>query len=101
MKFGAGLRFGRLECGTNICHQLAVVEHSDDGMGFGAKLGFRRRIEGQTGVFMSFLRVRNLHENGYAVVRKYLEAYWPCDGGLSAVNAIGTQLRDLINSGLA
>ena len=25
---------------------------------------------------------------------------WPCAGGLSAVNAIGTQLRDPINSGL-
>ena len=31
----------------------------------------------------------------------YLEVYSPCAGGLSAVNAIGTQLRDLINSGLA
>ena len=30
----------------------------------------------------------------------YLEVYWPCAGGLSAVNAIGTQLRDPINSGL-
>ena len=30
----------------------------------------------------------------------YLEVYWPRAGGLSAVNAIGTQLRDPINSGL-
>ncbi|CAN0236523.1 unnamed protein product, partial [Ascophyllum nodosum] len=30
----------------------------------------------------------------------YLEDYWPSAGGLSAVNAIGTQLRDPINSGL-
>ena len=30
----------------------------------------------------------------------YLEVYWPCAGGLSAVNAIGTHLRDPINSGL-
>ena len=30
----------------------------------------------------------------------YLEIYWPCAGGLSAVNVIGTQLRDPINSGL-
>ena len=30
----------------------------------------------------------------------YLEVYWPCAGGLSAVNAIGTQLRDPIDSGL-
>ena len=30
----------------------------------------------------------------------YLEGYWPCASGLSAVNAIGTQLRDPINSGL-
>ena len=28
----------------------------------------------------------------------YLDDYWLCAGGLSAVNAIGTQLRDLINS---
>ena len=27
----------------------------------------------------------------------YFEVYWPCAGGLSAVNAIGTQWRDLIN----
>ena len=31
----------------------------------------------------------------------YLEDYWPCAGVLSAGNAIGTQMRDLINSGLA
>ena len=30
----------------------------------------------------------------------YLEDYWPCTGGLPAVNAIGTQLCDLIDSGL-
>ena len=34
------------------------------------------------------------------LVGNYLEVYWPCVGGLSAVNAIGTQLRDPINSGL-
>ena len=34
------------------------------------------------------------------LVRNYLEVYLPCAGGLSAVNAIGTQLRDPINSGL-
>ena len=27
----------------------------------------------------------------------YLEVYWPCAGGLSTVNAIGTHLRDPIN----
>ena len=31
---------------------------------------------------------------------KHLEVYSPCAGGPSAVNAIGTQLRDPINSGL-
>ena len=31
---------------------------------------------------------------------KYFEVYWPCAGGLLAVNVIGTQLRDPINSGL-
>ena len=35
-----------------------------------------------------------------ALVRNYLEVYWPCAVELSAVNAIGTQLRDPINSGL-
>ena len=31
----------------------------------------------------------------------YLGDYWPCTGGLSAVNAIGTQLRDPIYSVLS
>ena len=31
--------------------------------------------------------------------RHHLEVYWPCAGGLSAVNTIGTRLRDPINSG--
>ena len=37
------------------------------------------------------------------LVRNYLliEVYWPCASGLSAVNTIGAQLRDPINSGLA
>jgi hypothetical protein len=35
-----------------------------------------------------------------APVWNYLEICWPCAGGLSAVNDIGTQLRDSINSGL-
>ena len=35
-----------------------------------------------------------------APVWNYLEVYWPCAGGLSAVSAIGTQLRDPLNSGL-
>ena len=34
-----------------------------------------------------------------AHVRNYLELYWPCAGGLSAVSAIGTQLRAPINLG--
>ena len=33
-------------------------------------------------------------------VWNYPEAYWPCACGLSAVNAIGTQLHDPMNSGL-
>ena len=32
--------------------------------------------------------------------RNYIEDCWPCAGGLSTVAAIGTQLRDAINSGL-
>ena len=34
------------------------------------------------------------------LVRNYLEVDWPCACRLSAVNAIGTQLRDPIHSGL-
>ena len=34
------------------------------------------------------------------LVRKYLEIYWPCAGGLSAMNNIETHSRDPINSGL-
>ena len=30
----------------------------------------------------------------------YLQDYWPCAGILTAVNAIGTQVRNPINSGL-
>ena len=39
-------------------------------------------------------------QNGSTRYWNYLENYWPYAGGLSAVNAIGTQLRDAINSGL-
>ena len=39
-------------------------------------------------------------QNGSTRCWNYLEAYWPCAGGLSAVNAIDTQLCGQINSGL-
>ena len=39
-------------------------------------------------------------QNGSTRYENYLKDYWPCVGGLSAVNAIDTQLRDPINSGL-
>ena len=39
-------------------------------------------------------------QNGSTRYWNYLEDYWPCAGGLSAVNVIGTQFRDPINSGL-
>ena len=40
-------------------------------------------------------------QNGSTRYWNYLEDYyWSYAGGLSAVNAIGTQLRDPINSGL-
>ena len=35
-----------------------------------------------------------------ALVQIYLEVYWPSAGGLSDVDAIGTQLCNLMNSGL-
>ena len=35
-----------------------------------------------------------------ALIRNSLGVHWPCAGGLSAVNAIDTELRDPINSGL-
>ena len=36
----------------------------------------------------------------YSFGTNYLEVYWPCAGGLLAVNAIDTQLRDPISSKL-
>ena len=36
----------------------------------------------------------------YIYMSSYLEDYWPCASGLSAVNAIGMHLCDPINSGL-
>ena len=39
---------------------------------------------------------RETHIKKAALVRNYFEVYWPCAGGLSAMNAIGTQLRDPI-----
>ena len=43
-----------------------------------------------------------VHGDAKAATRcwTYLEDYWPRAGGLSVVNAIGTQLRDPINYGL-
>ena len=38
-------------------------------------------------------------EKAAPVTGTTFEDYWPCAGGLSAVNAIGTQLRDLMNLG--
>ena len=53
---------------------------------------------------------REAYINGFMVIYQlkaasvwnYLEVYWPCPGGLSAVNAIigGMHLRGRINSGL-
>ena len=36
----------------------------------------------------------------HSFVTNYHGVYWPCADGLSAVNVIGTQLRDPLNSGL-
>ena len=44
--------------------------------------------------------VRGDLQNGGTRYWNYLEDYWPCAGGLSAVNVIGTQLRDPIKSAL-
>ena len=51
--------------------------------------------------------IREAHINWSMVMQRQhpllefdLEDYRPCAGGLSAVNAIGTHLRDPINSGL-
>ena len=41
-----------------------------------------------------------LPESAAFVTRANPGDYWPCAGGLSAVNDIGTQIRDVINSGL-
>ena len=39
-------------------------------------------------------------QNGSTRCWNYLEDYWPCAGGLSAMNVIGAQLRDPIKSAL-
>ena len=39
-------------------------------------------------------------QNGSTRYSNFLETYWPYAGGLSAVNAIDTQLCGQINSGL-
>ena len=39
----------------------------------------------------------------HPLLRGYLEDYWPCAGGLSTVNAIGTQLHQnhpVVNEGV-
>ena len=46
------------------------------------------------------LLVHGYQQNGSTHYWNYLEAYWPCAGGLSAVNAIDTQLCGHMNSGL-
>ena len=45
-------------------------------------------------------RLMVIPEKTATVTENYLEDSWPCASGLSVVNAIGTQLCDLINSGL-
>ena len=42
-----------------------------------------------------------ISEKGSTRYWNYLEDHWNCVGGLSAMSAIGTQLRDSMNSGLA
>ena len=46
------------------------------------------------------LRVHGHLQNGSTRYWNCLEAYWPCAGGLSAVNAIDTQVCGQISSGL-
>ena len=49
---------------------------------------------------------RGVHMNWSMVMQRqhpllnYVHDHWPCASGLSAVNAIGAQLRDAINSGM-
>ena len=52
-------------------------------------------------------RTKIVHGDTYSTTQKYstrywnyLEDYWHCAGGLSVVNASGSQLRDIINPGL-
>ena len=49
----------------------------------------------------AYLLFRDDLSSKAAPVWNNLEAYRTCAGGLSAVNAIGTQLRGPINSGMA
>ena len=48
----------------------------------------------------AYYLVRGDLQKGSTRYWNYLEGCWPCAGGLSAVNTIGTQLRNPINSGL-
>ena len=45
-------------------------------------------------------RERGLPKKAAPGTRAILRDFWPCAGGLSTVNAIGTQLRDLMKLGL-
>ena len=55
---------------------------------------------GLVGVGKKKHRPMVIHEKAAPVAGTTFEVYWPYAGGLSAVNAIGTQLRDSVNSGL-
>ena len=50
------------------------------------------RLYFQHAHFMLILGVGKRGATCPAPVWNYLEVYWPCAGGLSAVNAIGTQI---------
>ena len=85
------------------CHLYAFIEAA----------ALRSIVLRYAGTFnMPFYTNRGCGEEGHRLIgpwrpakaaldQNYVEVYWPHAGELSAVNAIGTQMRDPINLGLA
>ena len=57
-------------------------------------------LEAQHGSLAHLTKQKSSHLQGLSNVAVVEDYWWPCAGGLSAVNAIGTQKRDPMNSGL-
>ena len=74
---------GGHDCFLNVCGKV---------LAFSEKEG--RTLLGPRGYKYSYSTLK-----GSIRYWNYLDDYWPCAGGLSAVNTIDTRSRDLMNSG--